>query len=63
MHTGDDALQVVQVAWGREHESGEEATAAEGGECAIADLTLDKQILQESQEGNLQALSGGVAVC
>ena len=30
---------------------------------AVADLTLDKQILRESQEGNLQALSGSAAVC
>ena len=30
---------------------------------AVADLTLDKQIPQESQEGNLQALSRNVHVC
>ena len=66
-YIGGDALQAAQVAWGREHESGGRLRRLEAENArlrrTVADLALDKQIPQESQERNLQALSGSVVVC
>ena len=67
VHIGVDVLQVAQVVCGMSVSQGTRLRRLEVENTrlrrAVADLTLDKQILRESQERNLQALSGSVAVC
>ena len=66
MHIRGDVLQVAQSQAGMSMSQGKRLRRLEAEDArlrrAVANLTLDKQIPQESQEGNLQALSGSVPV-
>ena len=59
MHIGGDALQVAQVAWWHEHESGEEAAAAGSGECAPASRSCGLDLGQANTAGESRGKFAG----